>query len=332
MARENTVLLFGQVSAIRISIDSNTGEPTSARMVLRVTRRTYATSDMRLKGSQRQDEPLVYSRNKAVITHGYNGIKANDMVLVFGCICSKDQPRKFVCSSCGQAQYKELSVITYVDPIFVSKFTGNDAGKLVSMIKQAGQNEIDDFIRDVRSMPIQDGVNAFHSIIRYSEEEGQKKVDASYEISNRVIVLGRVCREITDNDYYHDPERGDDDVRYDRLQFEMAINRPRRILEDAPDDTTDFIWVRAYGKEAAELKAAIHKGSTLLINGAIQTRISDTMFKHTCKYCGQLNVKRGMATEIVPYRHEYIDDCNVPDDHVDSLDAEDTAERYIPDV
>lgn len=326
--RINRVVLFGSVQHIQIMVDADTGEPKSAKMVLAVDRRTYATSDISLRGNARSDMPLVYSRNKAVIRHGFAGIKKNDIVLVWGCVCSKDTPRKFICKNCGTEQYKELSVITYVEPSFVLKFTGNDPGKLISLIKESSKVEVDRFIEDLRTQPIQDGINAFASMIRYTPEEAQKKVDSCYEISNRVEIGGMVCREITDSDYYHDPEQGDN-TRGDRFQFEVAIMRPRRIPEDAPDDTTDFLWVRAYGSQAAELKEAIRKGSVLMINGAIQTRRSDTMHKCTCQNCGELIVKPGMATEIVPYQVEYLKNCKIP---YEPEEIEDTKERYIPDV
>lgn len=326
--RINRVVLYGSVADIRINIDMKTGEPISAKMVLSVVRRTYATSDIRLKGDARADMPLVYSRNKAVIRYGFNGIKKGDVVIVWGCLCSKDAPRKFVCDMCGTEQYKELSVVTYVEPSFVMRYTGNDPAKLIQKIKESSREEIDRFINEMKSAPIQDGINAFASLIRYTPEEAQKKVDACYEISNRVEIGGMVCREITDRDYYHDPEQGDN-VRGDRIQFEMAIMRPRRIAEDPPDDTTDFLWVRAYGAQAAELRQAIRKGSVLIINGAIQTRRSDTMFKHVCENCGHQIVKPGMATEIVPYQCEYLKNCGPA---YEPEEIEDTKERYIPDV
>ena len=170
--------------------------------------------------------------------------------------------------------------------------------------------------------------NADHFVVLAYLDEAQKKVDACYEISNRVEIGGMVCREITDRDYYHDPEQGDN-VRGDRIQFEMAIMRPRRIAEDPPDDTTDFLWVRAYGAQAAELRQAIRKGSVLIINGAIQTRRSDTMFKHVCENCGHQIVKAGMATEIVPYQCEYLKNCGPAYEPEEIVD---TKERYIPDV
>lgn len=140
-----------------------------------------------------------------------------------------------------------------------------------------------------------------------SQEEMQKTVSFILkelpEISNQVLIEGRVC---WDPDYFEDPSR-----KYRMCEYVLAVNRLRRIREDEIDKDTDYPPVRSFGKVALTDKDALRRNSLVTINGAIQTRrIEET---HTCKRCGMVYKRKGMATEIVPYNVEYRENCRKPE-------------------
>ena len=88
MARENTVILYGRViQKPAIYVDSNTNQITSGQITLTTLRRSYATSELILKGAIRLDVPCVFSRNEKIIRNQMADIEQGDMVMVKGFIC-----------------------------------------------------------------------------------------------------------------------------------------------------------------------------------------------------------------------------------------------------
>lgn len=95
------------------------------------------------------------------------------------------------------------------------------------------------------------------------------------------------------------------------IQFQIASNRKRRIVEDGVDKKTDYVWIKAYGLKAAEYAAALHIHSNVSINGAIQTR--SYVKEYECPYCGQISKIAYLAVEVIPYSIEYGANCTLPD-------------------
>jgi len=148
-----------------------------------------------------------------------------------------------------------------------------------------------------------------------SEEEADELIRKNFEISNQVYLLGTVCREPFDErDYVRDEERNTD-----RFQFQLASKRIRRIREDEPEKIVDFPWCKCYGEEAVKHHGMLHKGSSVYIDGAIQTR--KITLSTICEVCGETLTKTGIATDIVPYHVEYIDKCGEPFEPVDIEDV-----------
>ena len=141
-------------------------------------------------------------------------------------------------------------------------------------------------------------------------EEALKVVEKAYEISNNILLVGTICKEPGEDAYYQDK-----DTRLEKFEFLVAANRIRHILEDNPDKKVDFIHVKCYGKECSNYKEYLHKGSSILINGAIQTRA--VTVKAVCDDCGAIMSKSIYVTEIVPYHIEYLDKCGMEYEPID---------------
>lgn len=122
------------------------------------------------------------------------------------------------------------------------------------------------------------------------------------EISNQVYIMGTLCREPV----YYESE----DTKKKECQFQIASNRNRHILEDDPDKRTDYPWIKTFGKKAEEYMEALHTGSSIYINGAIETREITTTI--TCEECGLEYERPGLSMEIVPYHIEYMQNCIIP--------------------
>lgn len=135
-----------------------------------------------------------------------------------------------------------------------------------------------------------------------TEEEAKESLLGKAEISNNIIVAGNVCREPV---YYKSP-----DGRKEECDFQLAVGRKRRIIEDGPEKTTDFPFVKTYGKNSFEYSQVLQLGSEVLINGSVQAREIE-MLKQ-CEFCNEEFVAQGATMEIVPYSVEYIENCNIP--------------------
>ncbi len=135
-----------------------------------------------------------------------------------------------------------------------------------------------------------------------TEQEAFEIMKNMDEISNQVYIMGTLCREPV---FYEDG-----DGKKKECQFQIASNRNRHILEDEPEKRTDYPWVKSFGKKAEEYAMALHTGSSIFLNGAIETReIVNTIL---CEECGMEYERPGVSMEIVPYHVEYMKDCIIP--------------------
>ena len=152
-----------------------------------------------------------------------------------------------------------------------------------------------------------------------TEEEATDKLLSKAEVSNYAFFSGTVCKE---PEYYKSP-----DGRKEECSFQMAIKRKRRIIEDGPEKMTDYPHIKTYGKKAYEYYQALHTGSEILINGAIQSR--EIVMIKECGECGQEFEAPGAAMEVVPYSVEYLSNCDIPS-HQDEEETEEmTGEEIV---
>lgn len=275
MAKENTVFLFGMVATPpRLAFDSGPAGKTINFMQFPVmtVRRSFMNEFFQLRGEKRTDHPIVYTRNSTLIEKNMQDILAGDIVLIKGSLSSREQKKVYICPNCNNEILIENAVSVYVDPIFVEVI-----------------EKMPEEYRDEKGFP-----NKEWRLDKYA------KLNRSAEISNMIMIMGNLC---SDPQFYSDPEN-----KKKECQFLVAAGRKRRIIEDGENKKTDFLMVKAFGQKAEECRDALQTGSSIYINGALETRQFDRRF--CCDECGTLFKSKGTATEVVPYSVEYIKNCN----------------------
>lgn len=133
-----------------------------------------------------------------------------------------------------------------------------------------------------------------------STEEGFEEIKDNAEISNEIMIDGRLCREPI---YYNE-----NNIR--NCQFQIAANRKRRIIEDGPEKKADFPWVKTFGEMAEEISGVLHQSSVISICGGIETRSFEREI--ACKNCGKKFKRKEYATENIPYLIDYGENCDIP--------------------
>lgn len=143
-------------------------------------------------------------------------------------------------------------------------------------------------------------------------EEWKEVLKEKCEISNQCIVAGNVCN---DPSFYRYPNG------LAQTQYQIALNRKFRVKEDPPEIKTDFPWVKSSGENAESDVKFLMKGSSVLIDGMIQTR--EFMQKTLCEECGEAYEWKDQTLEIVPYCIEYLLNCRT----VEEIEAMETQEK-----
>lgn len=131
-----------------------------------------------------------------------------------------------------------------------------------------------------------------------SEEECNELLKKKCEISNQCIVAGNLC---------NDPEFYIHNNGLCQTQYQIALNRKFRVKEDPPEIKTDFPWIKSQGESARLDAQVLMKGSSVLVEGYIQTREIEQ--RAICEECGQEYKWKDRAMEIVPYSTEYLLNC-----------------------
>ena len=82
------------------------------------------------------------------------------------------------------------------------------------------------------------------------------------------------------------------------LEFAIAGNRIRRILEDEDTKRTDFPWIKLYGSLAKKYKDELSTGCEIYLDGSIQKREPEILRK--CERCGEEGFEQTEIMEVVP--------------------------------
>ena len=128
-----------------------------------------------------------------------------------------------------------------------------------------------------------------------SVEEAAEKLKQRSEISNKIMVLGELCTE---------PKAFTLESGVLLTTYQMQIYRKFMVKETHAEDRVDFPWVKTYGKIAKTNLEYLRNGSTVLIDGYVQTR---KIVKHpTCEFCGKSFDWPDVSVDIVPYSVEFL--------------------------
>ena len=141
-----------------------------------------------------------------------------------------------------------------------------------------------------------------------SEEEGLKLLHERSEISNAVMLAGTLCR----NPKTFELNNGKSTV----TQYQLAVNRKYRIRDEVETQKTDYPWIKSFGNQAKTDAAILTTSTTVLVDGAIQTR----QFKRTsyCESCKDEYEWEDKTIEVVPYSVEYLTKYGPADEKADS--------------
>jgi len=149
--------------------------------------------------------------------------------------------------------------------------------------------------------------------IGVSDGEGMRLLKERCEVSNEVDVIGNVCRE----PHYYTDGNG-----REYAQYQLAVNRRFHIKEDADEIRTDYPWIKTFGRQALEDSKHLRIGSSVYINGALQTR--EIKRRSECPSCFLEYEWNDAVTEIVPYYIGYLKNCMSETDGSETSEAIET--------
>lgn len=129
-----------------------------------------------------------------------------------------------------------------------------------------------------------------------TEKQAILNVRENRAISNNIALIANLCMDVN---YYH---KGNICTSL----YQAASDRKVFIKEDDPNKKADFFWIRTFGKMAKNDQEAIHKGSTIFVEGYLHTR--EFTRKTTCQAedCRETYEWKDNIIEVIPYSCDYI--------------------------
>lgn len=166
-------------------------------------------------------------------------------------------------------------------------------------------------------------INAYLLASGLTEEASMAMLRNCEEESNSVKLVGRLCK---------DPEEVNYKAGVPTAKYMLAIKRSKFFKNEPSDWDTDFPVVRSYGDIAVKDLMALRQNSVVMIDGYLQSR--QVKQKTICSSCGQEYEWDDLATEVVPYRVEYLKNCQalLPDALAADADAGQEEETAAPDT
>lgn len=136
-------------------------------------------------------------------------------------------------------------------------------------------------------------------------EEATQELYENKEFSNEACIIGHLCC---------DPEQISVLRNNTVVQYKIGIPRKFNLKWDPnnEDNKADFPYVKSYGPNAIKDLERLKTGSTVLIDGYLQSRRFDRTIE--CSGCGESFVFNDGTLEIVPYQTEYLRHLKTDDD------------------
>lgn len=271
--RENAVHLCGVIADLPTVIINENGDAIRADMIIQVLRRSKYEFEQ--VGEVHMDCPVIRTKNTELINYIRDNCTKGDLVIIKGAISSRNVKKTSICPHCSEKN-KKVGLLTYITPIDIININGFTR----------------DYLKEHHIKP--DNMELKGTAIY----QALKKVK---EVSNQAYILGSLANE---PDFYSDEAEGTKIT-----QYLLTVNRKFKIKEDEETKDQDFMWCKTYGSQAEQDFQSLHKGSLVLVNGAIQTR--QFTRKNQCEYCGEEYEWKESVVELVPYSVEYVEDCNI---------------------
>lgn len=134
-----------------------------------------------------------------------------------------------------------------------------------------------------------------------TEAESLNDLKAHMEISNQVLLIGDLCRDVT---FYGNNKMF-------QASYPLAVNRKYYLNDGRLNDRTDYIHIVSFGENAKNDASALHTGSGVLVDGRLQVR--QFLRSHTCENCGTEYQWQDYTAEVIPYSTEYLYNYNTPE-------------------
>lgn len=136
-----------------------------------------------------------------------------------------------------------------------------------------------------------------------TKESALENIVKNREFSNEVCIIGHLCST---------PERIPVVKDIIETQYKIGIPRKFHIREEVEDVKSDFPYIKSYGKNAEDDMKYAKVGTTVLIDGYLQSRRFPRTC--TCEQCGQDFVWHDSVLEIVPYQSEYLKNLRIEEE------------------
>lgn len=260
MARENTVILHGQVRGKPKIYINKEGQRVQASFFIKVMRRPFLSGEGQTNiGKLRVDSPPIITRDPEIIDKCLS-LESGDMVDIKGVLVTRNVKKEAICPNGHHVV--NIGTNVFVVPIYVCR----------------------------RESAL-------------SVEQGDILLRNRCEVSNICMIIGSVCRT---PQFYEFVETEGGCV----AQYQIASNRRYHIRDGHEEERTDYPWVKTINKQARDDAEHLVTGSTVYINGAIQTREIERQI--TCPECKATFQKKEMVCELFPYGVEYLMGCIFP--------------------
>lgn len=175
MARENFVLMHGQVRADPKITIGKEGNLIKAMFMMRVLRRPTTSGEFASKRLQ-IDCPVIYTRNQEMATQ-IQELKVGDMIDVRGVITSRECRKSTICPEC---QHKNVSDgnIVYVTPIYMRKNEHASDDEGLALLKERAE--------------VSNIVNVIGNLCRepndYTDANGKKYAQYQLAVNRRIHI------------------------------------------------------------------------------------------------------------------------------------------------
>lgn len=151
-----------------------------------------------------------------------------------------------------------------------------------------------------------------------SEEKGVEILKKDCEISNQILLIGDLCRDVS---YFSDEGKK-------ISTYQLAVNRKFFVKGDVVENRTDYPYIHSFGDQAFSDQIALRTGSQVLIDGMLQTKDFKRVSKcenNECDHFGEEFEWKDWTMEVIPYAVEYLKDYTTREEY-EEMEKEKTEE------
>lgn len=193
-------------------------------------------------------------------------VKPNDIVYIKGVLSTRNVNKQVRCQNCQS--------VFSVNPTTETEDESDRAQRPSGMLTYVTPTAV-----EVRSTNM-------------TADEAQAFLVSIREMSNEVQLIGNLCADPTQW------ENGN------ATAYQLGINRKFFQRTDDPTIVADYPFVRSYGDQAMNDAEALHKSSSVLVDGFLKMRKFNR--QSVCPECGATRNWSDYVMEAIPYSVEYL--------------------------